>query len=239
MKKLLILGSALLLAQTIFTGSAVAAGKPVVAVAEFHNTARSAYWWNSSVGWDLSDMLTNELADTGKFRVVERAKLQHVLREQDLGASGRVARGTAARVGKLTGARYLIMGSVAAFQHNTSGSSGGVSFGGIHVGGSKEKAYIAVDLRVVDSTTGEIMYSRTVEAHAQGKSSNVGLSHGGLNLNQRRHNKTPTGKVVRAVIMEAADYLTCAMVDKGGCMKEFNRKERRRRNKAKKSIQLD
>lgn len=239
MKRLLILGSALLLAPTIFSSSAAAAGKPVVAVAEFHNTARSAYWWNSSVGWDLSDMLTSELANTGKFRVVERAKLQHVLREQDLGASGRVAQGTAARIGKLTGARYLVMGSVATYRENASGSQGGASFGGIHVGGSKQQAYIAVDLRVVDSTTGEILYSRSVEARAKGKSSNVGLNRGGLRLNQSSHKKTPAGKVIRAVIMEASDYLTCAMVDKGGCMKEFDRKERKRRAKDKKAIQLD
>ena len=38
-------------------------------------------------GWELSGMLTNELAATGSFSMVERSKLEHVLDEQNLAAS--------------------------------------------------------------------------------------------------------------------------------------------------------
>ena len=91
----------------------LAANKPSVGVAEFRNDT-SAGWWYGGAGNDLSSMLTNELAGTEKFRVVERAKLGHVLNEQDLGASGRVNKSNAAKVGKLTGAKYLVMGTVSA-----------------------------------------------------------------------------------------------------------------------------
>ena len=138
-------------------------GKPSVGVAEFTNET-SAGWWYGGVGNDLAGMLTNELASTEKFRMVERAKLSHVLTEQDLGASGRVSEHTAAKVGKLTGAKYLVMGTVSAYEEHSSGGGGGLSFHGIGVGGKKEDAYIAIDLRVVDTTTGEVEYTRTVEA---------------------------------------------------------------------------
>src|ERR1700757_3304344 len=82
-------------------------------VADFTNDT-SAGWWYGGAGRDLSSMLTNELASTDKFRVVERSKLESVLAEQDLGSSGRVSGRTAAKVGKLTGAQYLVTGTVSA-----------------------------------------------------------------------------------------------------------------------------
>ena len=81
-------------------------------------------------GRELSDMLSNELLGTGVFKVVERKKLEGVLNEQDLAASGRVAKGTAAKMGKLTGAQYLITGSVSSFEQSGS-KGGGLSFKGI------------------------------------------------------------------------------------------------------------
>ena len=87
---------------------AVASEKPSVGVADFTNDT-AAGWWYGGAGRDLSGMLANELSATDKFRVVERSKLAPVLEEQDLGASGRVSKSSAAKVGKLTGARYLVI----------------------------------------------------------------------------------------------------------------------------------
>src|SRR5438477_13078913 len=103
-----------LLAVLLCAGVLNAAEKPSIGVAEFKNDT-SAAWWYGGAGHDLSGMLTNELAGTEKFRVVERAKLEHVLNEQDLGASGRVSKGSAAKIGKLTGAHSLAMGTVSAY----------------------------------------------------------------------------------------------------------------------------
>ena len=94
-------------------GNAVAAGdgRPAIGVAEFKNES-GAGWWRGGVGWELSGMLSNELSSSGDFRVVERAKLQNVLEEQNLAASGRIAPGTGAKIGKVTGAQYLVIGTV-------------------------------------------------------------------------------------------------------------------------------
>src|SRR5438876_337811 len=72
--------------------------KPSVGVAEFTNDT-SASWWYSDVGRDLASMLTNELASTNKFKVVERAKLGKVLEEQDLAEAGRISKKTGAKIG--------------------------------------------------------------------------------------------------------------------------------------------
>lgn len=61
-----------------------------------------------SVG--LQQILITELAQNPALRVVDRSVIQELLAEQDLAADGRVDRETAARVGKIVGARYAFLG---------------------------------------------------------------------------------------------------------------------------------
>ncbi len=58
----------------------------------------------------LQQMLITELAVNSELRLVDRNRIQEVLTEIDLGASGKVDANSAARIGKLVGARYMIMG---------------------------------------------------------------------------------------------------------------------------------
>lgn len=232
--KLVLVVSALLILAT----SAMAGGKPVLAVNEFQNRT-SAAWWYGGVGDDLAGMLTNELAGTGKFKMVERDKLSAVLDEQDLAASGRISKSSGAKIGKMTGAQYIVVATLSAFESDVKGTGGGLSFRGISVGGKKEDAYLAVDLRVIDTTTGEVEFTRTVEARASSGGLAVGVYRGGFGGNLSQYEKTPTGKAIRAVIMEISEYLSCAMVDKGDCMAEYQQKESARREKTKKAIKLD
>ncbi len=223
----------LLLAQSAF------AKKPVIGVAEFNNTATGTYWWGNGVGWELSGMLTNELANTKKFTVVERAKLEPVLREQNLAKAGRITKGTGAKLGRLTGAKHLVLATVSAFERKTQDTRGGFSFKGISIGGKKDQAYIAVDLRVVNATSGAIDFARTVEARSGGLGFNLGLFRGGFGGRLANEKKTPAGKAIRAVIVEISDYLVCAMIDQGGCMEEFDTKEKKRKSSLKDKIKLD
>ncbi len=220
-------------ATTVF-----AADKPTIGVAEFRNDT-SAGWWSGGTGRDLAGMLTNELASTEKFRIVERDKLNSVLEEQDLAASGRVAKKSAAKIGKLTGAQYLVMGTVSSYTENTAGEGGGLSFRGISVGGKKSEAYMAVDLRVVDTTTGDVVYTRTVEGRSSSYGIHGGLYRGGFGGNLGKYENTPAGKAIRACLVEISDYLGCVMVDQDSCVQEYKAKEGARREKTKKTIKLD
>jgi curli biogenesis system outer membrane secretion channel CsgG len=213
-------------------------GKPVVAVAEFINESGAA-WWGGGVGWELSGMLSNELAATGSFRVIERSKIESVLAEQNLAASGRVTPGTGARIGKLTGAEYLIAGTVTAYEENTASTGGGISFGGVSLGGNSSKAYLAVDLRVINATTGEIDFVRTIEGNAKGGGMSIGVSRGGFGGALSQQKNTPAGKAIRAALVEITDYLSCAMVQGGGCLADYDAKDQRRRAKTREALDLD
>jgi curli biogenesis system outer membrane secretion channel CsgG len=230
--------SFVLMAVMLCAGAVYAAEKPSIGVADFKNDT-SAGWWYGGAGHDLAGMLSNELSATEKFRMVERDKLGPVLAEQDLASSGRVSKGSAAKIGKLTGAKYLVMGTVSAYEEKTQGGGGGISFGGISVGGKKDDAYIAVDIRVVDTTTGEIAYTRTIEARSGGYGMNVGLYRGGFGGNMGKYDKTPAGKAIRACLVEVSEYLSCAMVDQDNCMAEYKAKDSQRRDKTKKAIKLE
>lgn len=219
--------------------TAFAAGdRPVLAVTEFDNQS-GAGWWRGGVGWELAGMLTNELAATGKFRMVERSQLEAVLEEQNLAASGRVQGGTGAKIGKLVGADYLVTGTVTAYEEDVKGTGGGISFKGISLGGKSERAYLAVDLRVIDATTGEIAFVRTIEGEAKGGGMSVGLYRGGFGGNLAKENKTPAGKAIRASLVLITDYLSCVMVEKNGCESDFSAADSRRRAKTRDSLDID
>jgi len=229
---------ALLLVAGFSANAFAAGGKPSVGVAEFKNES-AAGWWSGGVGWELSGMLSNELSSSGDFRVVERSKLQNVLEEQNLAASGRVKSGTGAKMGQVTGADFLVFGTVTAYQENTASTGGGLSFHGISLGGKKSEAYIAVDVRVVNATTGEVDFSRTIEGRSEGGGVAVGVYRGGFGGNLAHEENTPAGKAIRAALVEISDYLDCVMVKKGGCEAEFSAKEQKRRASDKKALKLD
>jgi curli biogenesis system outer membrane secretion channel CsgG len=219
-------------------GQALAQDKPVIAVAEFKNES-TAGWWHGGVGRDLAGLLSNELAATGDFSVVERDKLQAVLEEQNLMASGRAELSDAAKLGKLTGAKYLVMGTVSAYEEDTKRDGGGLSFGGISVGGKSASAYVAVDIRVVDTSTGRIEYVRTIEGSSKSKGSRLGVSKWGVGGDFASEQNTPAGKAVRSAVVMVADYLDCVMVKQDSCKAKFDAAEQRRREKTAGTLDID
>lgn len=58
----------------------------------------------------IAGMLISELSRNPAARIVERENIQRLVDEQNLGADGRVDAATAAKIGKIVGARYMIMG---------------------------------------------------------------------------------------------------------------------------------
>ncbi len=108
------------------------------------------------LGSGVADIFVTEAFRSQQFRLTERAELDKVLFEQDLAASGRVDADTAAELGRITGAELIVLGSLSEFGITTTGGGGRVL--GIF-GGSAETvtANVAVDIRIVDAVTAEII----------------------------------------------------------------------------------
>jgi curli biogenesis system outer membrane secretion channel CsgG len=131
-------------------GAAAQAAKPRIAVLAFENNSTWS-WWGDNLGGAAADEMATQLVQTGKFTVVERAQLGALLAEQDLGASGRVAPGTAARIGKVLGVQLLLTGSITQFSIERKSAA----FKGI--GGTYANAESKMDVRLIDAETGEVL----------------------------------------------------------------------------------
>jgi curli biogenesis system outer membrane secretion channel CsgG len=92
---------------------------------------------------------------------------------------------------------------------------------------------------VIDTTTGDIAYSRTVEGRSKSSGVAVGVSRGGFGGSLAHEENTPAGKAIRAALVEASEYLECVMVKRDGCIQEYNAKEQKRRAGDKKALKLD
>ena len=246
----------LLMTLTIVSSSVVivknpvlAQTKPTISVPSFKNET-NWWWWKSSTASQLGDALSNELSATGNFKVVERQKLQSVLSEQELAEAGLVKKTTSAKKGQLTGAQYVVLGRVTSFEEGVSKKSGGNQtsgcFMGICAGGGEQKseidAYISIDLRVVDTTTGEVAYSRTIEGRAtdkaQASSNSIGIFGFQTGSNSSEEKKAPVGKALRAAIIETTEYLSCGMY-KNACINTYQAKDTKRRQGTQDALKLD
>ncbi|RMF76100.1 MAG: hypothetical protein D6738_02120, partial [Acidobacteria bacterium] len=178
-------------------GHAADDGKIRIAVLDFDTSALHGSWrW----GWSwhrletaAADSVTHELVNSGRFRVIERNRLDAVLREQNLGDSGRIDPSTAAGIGKLLGVQLVVLGSVTEFGIEEYGGRipqvGRWKFGR-GIGGKLVKGSATLTARVIDTTTGEILgsYEGSGE-HKFGKGQFSGASFG------KNFDTTTTSKV--------------------------------------------
>lgn len=141
----------------VAAGPSFAQTKVRVAVMNFDNNSTWT-WWGDNLGSAAADELTTQLVNTGKFTVIERAQLGAILAEQNLGQSGAVTASTAAQVGKLLGVQLIMTGSITQFsiERRSAGFRG--------IGGSIANAESKLDVRLVNTETGEVM----VVAEGQG-----------------------------------------------------------------------
>ena len=186
--------------------------KKRLAVIKFENKVRTplpdASW---QIGEGLTEMLTTELFRSGRFIMVERSALTDIVKEQELGQTGLVQKETAAKVGELLGAQLLVAGAVTEFEANTGGGGATVGFGGFGVGLRTNVAHVGVDIRLVDSATGQIVKSYKADA----KASDTGVGFVGLvkgiNFGSDAFYKTPLGQATRDAIAQAVGFIVREM----------------------------
>lgn len=86
--------------------------RPTVAVLPFVNSAIGAANTDlAPLSKGIAELLLTELAQNPGIRLVERENIQKLIEEQNLGRDGRVDDATAARLGKLLGAKHMVTGS--------------------------------------------------------------------------------------------------------------------------------
>ena len=183
--------------------------KARVAVTKFvDKSAKGQY--TGHIGDGMAEMLANALFSTNRYIVLERQSIGDVIREQDLGASGRVRTETAAPIGEIEGADLLIEGTITEFEPGSSGAGGGLGgvlsrksgiVGGI-LGGVKN-SHVAMIVKVIDARTGRRLASEQIEGKATDIGGIAGLGGGGLAGSFGAYSKTPMEKAIRVAIEES------------------------------------
>jgi len=121
-----------------------------VFISEFEN--RTTYG-QRRLGSGISDMLATELSKTGDFILLEREKLDVILKEQALGLSGVISDVSAPQVGELLGANAIITGAVTQFGVRTEAQDMVIT------ASKKQIASCSVDIRLIDVSTGRVLWA--------------------------------------------------------------------------------
>ncbi len=155
--------SALFLASMITVSHVVfAQAKPRIAVLDFDLTNVSNPGILNTVpgiSKGVSEILVNRLVKDGTYSLIERSRIDEILREQNLGQSGRLDAGTIAKIGKILGVDAVVIGSVTRMdmQERRSGFGGAILPFGLGVATTDVDAYVQLNVRMVSTSTGEIL----------------------------------------------------------------------------------
>lgn len=148
----------------------------------------------------VSDILVNRLVATGNFTVIERSQIEAVLAEQNFGASGRIEPSSAAEIGRILGVDAIIIGTITQFDVQQRESGGGII--GIGVGVSKKEAYVKLNVRLIDTSTAEIL--ATAEGNGTANQSDTEVSVIGIGGGSETEN---TGKLLTFATEQAIDQV--------------------------------
>jgi curli biogenesis system outer membrane secretion channel CsgG len=180
MKRALSVGvAAALVVVALAPAVRAASDKPRIAVLEFKNKADNQWWYHGGAA-AAQDVFVTELVKSGKFRVVEREQLEALMQEKGLTLSGDVDPKTAVKVGKLLGVNYLLTGAVT--EYGTTGTNVDTPWVGnlpsVSVG--KKTFTAAMNARLIDTSTGEIVWADEGRGEEKASKVHVGGFGGGV-----------------------------------------------------------
>lgn len=183
-----------------------------IAVLPFDDGSIQDRWWEDEGGWDVgkgvAGELVTELMKTNRFRLIEREQIDKVLAEQDFGAGDRVETTSAAKIGKILGVQYLVMGRVTEFSLKSSGFSGlGLSNRSIGLGVKNTKANVGIDARLVDARSAEIIASVTGKGNKGNINLDVAVDWNAVSIGSDEFRQTNLGIAMREAVASVAKQL--------------------------------
>ncbi|MFH0913593.1 MAG: CsgG/HfaB family protein [Candidatus Omnitrophota bacterium] len=202
---------------------AYAGDKARVAVADFEVKAAKA---TREIGSGVREMLVTALVNSKRFSVVERQELNAIKQEQQIAASADAQAGNSGpQKGKIKAADLIIAAAVTEFEPQTSGGRAGIGGGGGVgsgilgglLGAALNKSHMALDIRIVDTATSEVLAATRVQGQASDVAGSImGGFFGswGLGTGLSGYANTPMEKAIRICIIEAVRYLSQTIPEK-------------------------
>ena len=217
--------AALVLALFVMASSnipqAFASTKRRIAIMPFEYGAVNQYTGNYDVGKGIVSLLTTKLVNDGTYSVVDRQMLESILKEQNLSVSDRADPATACKIGKILSVDAIITGTVTQFGYetktmSTSGLPTGYIPGIPYVGGiggmlggfksSKSKVKVAVDAKIIDINTSEILAA----VHGSGESKRSSTGALGIDMDSSDFASSIAGEATLQSVEEMGGQLIAA-----------------------------
>jgi curli biogenesis system outer membrane secretion channel CsgG len=162
-------------------------GKLPMYVKEFRyssvHTAVSSYMGGDvNIGQGIRAMLTERIAKSLYLAPLERADIRELIDEVDRGGTEYFDPQHAVAKGKIKGAQAVLLGDIVTFGSDKPKKGFNVKVpmctwcpsSGVRIGGGEEKAVVAINFRLVDAKTGEVLLTE----RAVGESSRKGKMFG-------------------------------------------------------------
>jgi curli biogenesis system outer membrane secretion channel CsgG len=193
-------------------------------------------FWKPSYEIKLAEVLTTELANTGHFNIVERNNLYEVYNEQSIsGIQNNIKK-----------ANYIIIASLSDYIPNTAGSrsnsDGRVLIFRTGRDRTEVDTYVAVDVRVINTSTGGIALSRTIEGTTSSvaKADRSGLALGLIDTTSEKqsYETTSATRALRAALIKVVDYLDCQLYLKNECIAKYEAEDQKRKNSTEGTLNL-
>lgn len=186
--------SSLLLAGALALLSTLAAARPTLAILPFSIERNVVVTDGRSVMTgtieDLTSLLTNELTHqlvaTRKFDVLERARVDDLIREKQFQESDYASPEEAPKIAKLLGADYFVLGRIDDFEMESEEKNIPYSTQTYE----QQKAGIDLYLRVIDARSGKIVAAEKFDSEARVRPNN--------NPNQKKQQNASKQLIVQA-----------------------------------------
>jgi curli biogenesis system outer membrane secretion channel CsgG len=186
------------------------AGKATVAVGDFQVKAATA---SQAIGDGLREMLVTALHNSGDFIVVERMDIPGLAAEQALSRSRMARPGAAIPEAQMDVADVMVYGAVTEFEAEEGGS--GLTLGvpklPFSFGRQTKTAHMAIDVRLVDVTTGRILASNRIAGQAEASQTSLGIaptvSGSQMPVSLGTFANTPMEQTIRDCIEKAVVYV--------------------------------
>ncbi len=198
----------------VSTGATSQADKKRVIVDEFdYSTVKSSvqavFNTQADIGKGIRAMLVKRMADGNKVVVVERAKVDQLMAEQDRNASNRVKQGSGARIGRISGADAVLAGDIVVFGRDDKKTN-------IHIKNEEDKAVVVIDYRLIDAETSEVIATGEARGESVRKSKGfggmggvwgAGGGGGGIDMTSSNFGQTIIGEATQDCVNKLGDIL--------------------------------
>ena len=154
-----------LIAACFALGAPVAAQdtRPVVGIAQMEDLT------GGNQDENFIAMLETAIIGSGKFRIIERARLATLLEEQGLANGGVVTTNRPGQTGGFEGVDYLIYGTISSISATNKSNLGDTLLRGVLGGNNRSRSEcyntnvrMEADIRITDTNTGEVRYATRI-----------------------------------------------------------------------------